>query len=955
MTSWKKPTQKQIDLVLANLKGNLIQQFFAKLENPEWFEILKEQNLLEYNKNTNDSGQEYIEWTAFPYLCKVASEIPDKIMDFIQPILSEIKESPNPNWWFIEKMISLAIKLPDKEFNKIMVIYNESIQKLDLLGWLDNVVVKQILERLKNVNKFLALAICRNLLSIKLTKDKYSFRESFSPSIKIVNAGYGYEQLIKIINSLFSDFEDDLLHLYVAIVSEDMISGLVKDEIERYYELDWIHRSAIETHVQDLYKKSDPLYILVSEIRDMSFNLIQKRDLKDNQKIFELLENSNCPTMTRIILYLLRISDKYNKDLLIKYLTNKDIFDSSTYHHEYYLLMQEKFSQLSESAQKIILNYIDEGPEGDYYEKDEPQFSAQYKKDIWRLRKLLPIKKFLSPDLLKKYQSILYDENGKEKKYDDHPDMLFWIESGFMASPIDTKDLSEKSIDEIVEFVNSWKADNADISISEIGLAESIRTDAISNPEKYLNQLEKTKEIKDPTYIHYMLSGLRDVEKISNIQWQNIINFGSWVVNQNNIFEGHHRFHDGDNDWHNAKAVVADLLAKAFKHKDNLQDLADEYIDKAFNILKELCFMEDKHLATKVKEENAKDLGDYLTSAINSLHGKSVEGLVLYLIWKKNNDKSLDDVTPIIDRLLKKPSYIETYAIFAHMLPWMHYAIPTVVESNIDNLFPENVGKRHIFEITFATYIDYSKIFDNMFSVLESKFLYALKNQVYSENEQTKTEDSRISDFLVIYYGKGLFDLDSDIIKWLFDGLNNYQKQVEFVNYIGFSMWHRDNPSQIVDQKIIERFTKFWEWLLQYVKGKEAKYKEVLSQFERWYQCNQFDPEWIITRMHGLVVDYDIPIQLFMIEDNLLRDLPCFPRKVFNIISKLICSGQQRLFISNKTFVENIVQYIHEHDFPDDPKLKSDKDVFINKYLENYEGWQVSIETERLSKYLEIK
>ena len=183
MTSWKKPTQKQIDLVLANLKGNLIQQFFAKLENPEWFEILKEQNLLEYNKNTNDSGQEYIEWTAFPYLCKVASEIPDKIMDFIQPILSEIKESPNPNWWFIEKMISLAIKLPDKEFNKIMVIYNESIQKLDLLGWLDNVVVKQILERLKNVNKFLALAICRNLLSIKLTKDKYSFRESFSPSI----------------------------------------------------------------------------------------------------------------------------------------------------------------------------------------------------------------------------------------------------------------------------------------------------------------------------------------------------------------------------------------------------------------------------------------------------------------------------------------------------------------------------------------------------------------------------------------------------------------------------------------------------------------------------------------------------------------------------------------------------------------------------------------------------
>ena len=62
MSSWKKPTQEQIKLVLANLKGNLIQQFFAKLENPEWFEILKEQNLLWYSINTNDYGQEYKEW-----------------------------------------------------------------------------------------------------------------------------------------------------------------------------------------------------------------------------------------------------------------------------------------------------------------------------------------------------------------------------------------------------------------------------------------------------------------------------------------------------------------------------------------------------------------------------------------------------------------------------------------------------------------------------------------------------------------------------------------------------------------------------------------------------------------------------------------------------------------------------------------------------------------------------
>ena len=141
--------------------------------------------------------------------------------------------------------------------------------------------------------------------------------------------------------------------------------------------------------------------------------------------------------------------------------------------------------------------------------------------------------------------------------------------------------------------------------------------------------------------------------------------------------------------------------------------------------------------------------------------------------------------------------------------------------------------------------------------------------------------------------------------------------------------------------------------MLQEIKGEESKYTEVLSQFERWYQCNQFDEKWVIDNLHNLVVSHNVPIQLFMIEDNLLRDLPKFPRKIFDIISRLIISSKQRLFVSNKSFVEELVKYIFENDFPEDNKLKLDKDVFINKYLENCEGWQVGMETEKLSRYLE--
>ena len=953
MSSWKKPIQKQIELVLANLKGNLIQQFFAKLENPEWFEILKEKNLLWYSTNTNDYGQEYNEWVAFPYLLKIASEIPDEIMRFIQPILSDIKENDNPDWWLIQQSISLSTKLQDRDFLEIMNIYNESLKKLDRFGWQDDDILKQVLTKLKTLNKTLALDICRNLLSIKLTKDEYSIGASFSPYIKIANSGYGYEQIIKIVNTIFSDFSEELLDLYVSIIAKDMIDGLSKDEIDGYYYTDYIHRSAIEKHVQDIYKKSEPLYILVSEIRDRSFELIQNGDANSNQNVFDLLESSNCPTMTRIILYLLRVSDRYNNDLLVKYLTNRDIFDNSTYHHEYYLLIQEKFNLLSIENQNIILDYIDKGPKGEYYETDD-QISSEQKKSTWRLHKLTPIKKYLSQDMLDKYHTILYNDKDEEVEYSDHPDMLFWMESGFISSPLDTDELSEKTVEEIVEFINSWKSD---VTIShKIGLAENLRNDSISNPDKYLNCLEKLKAIEDPTYIHYILSGLRDAKTITNEQWQNIIEFSQWIVEQNKIFENRGQFHDGDSDWQNAKAVVADLLSKAFRYKENLKDFAEGYLDKAFAIFKKLCFTEDKYLEKKVKEEKTvNNLGDYLTSAINSLHGKSVEGLVLYLIWSKNNNKPLDGIAAVIDKLFKHLKYIETYAIFAHMLPWIHYALPTITENNMDNLFPEDSEKYHLFEVTFATFVDYYQTYDYTFPLLRSKFIYVLENQIYSNNEQTKTEDSQVSKFLAICYGKGLFDLGSDIIELLFNKHNNYQKQVEFINYIGFSMWDRDNPEPNIPQEVINRFIKLWEWLLQKIKGEESTYTEVLSQFERWYQCNQFDEQWVIDNLHNLVVSHNVPIQLFMIEDNLLRDLPKFPRKIFDIISKLIISSKQRLFISNKSFIEELVKYIFENDFTDDPKLKSDKDAFIDKYLANCEGWQVDVETEKLSKYIETK
>lgn len=78
-----------------------------------------------------------------------------------------------------------------------------------------------------------------------------------------------------------------------------------------------------------------------------------------------------------------------------------------------------------------------------------------------------------------------------------------------------------------------------------------------------------------------------------------------------------------------------------------------------------------------------------------------------------------------------------------------------------------------------------------------------------------------------------------------------------------------------------------------------------------------------------------------------------YTRKVFDIVKTLFFSKQEYPFYSRTNLVKNMIKYISENNFPQDSSLKSDKDIFINDYLESCEAWKIDNEFEKFSKYLE--
>ena len=105
----------------------------------------------------------------------------------------------------------------------------------------------------------------------------------------------------------------------------------------------------------------------------------------------------------------------------------------------------------------------------------------------------------------------------------------------------------------------------------------------------------------------------------------------------------------------------------------------------------------------------------------------------------------------------------------------------------------------------------------------------------------------------------------------------------------------------------------------------------------------------------SVVMDDELKLTMscFMLEDNLLQDLPQYPRKVFDIISRLVLRGDRSDTFSKNDIVEKTLEFIKNNDSLEDVSLKTDKDSFINKMLEQSEVWELEQKEEKFNKLLE--
>lgn len=956
MAYWKAPTQNQIDLALKYLQGNLKVQFFAKLENPLWFEELKKcEGLLWYEiipeKDNTDASYS---WPALPYLIRTASEKPVDIYNFLRPLIDKINACTIETFWFVRLLVfSIAPKMPDEQFTSILSAFISYLEHVKVIGWFDVKELHSVFQRLYTLNSELADRLAHSLLMINL-EERGEHGMLFVDSKYGVNNDYRYNEILKIIKQIYENNISKLFDILVEIVGNYMFMNISKDCKDRYEFLGYIHRPAIEQHPQN-HSHDEVEDLVINAIRDIAIK-IAVANPKQVSNLLSKLEQPNSIMLRRIAIHLLSVLDECDDSLVAKYLTNYTLFNDSEYHHEYFHLIRNKFDRLSLEHQNMILAYIENGPIDDYYNMDDKNFTAADKQRRWKFNKLIPVLDKMTNVQKERFINAIYDSDGNPLEAESHPDFLTWtghFEPVIHKSPIDTEDIKDKSVCELIEFMDGFKPSEGNWinGTSRLGLANVIQEDIKQNPKKYILELEALQSISEPTYVRAIIRGILESGITEDEDWIKLIKFCEIVLNHNETFEGRDPFHDGDDSWHWVKQEIVSVFSSVFREKNSLSEVNDVFLENVFNALRTLVEAQDDSLEKK----RTTDIPDRLHTAINSLHGQAVEALLIYVLWLKNNDKPREQIFPLLNTLVSESRYLETLAIIARMISYMNYAIPEWVVANIDNIFPTVDGKEGAFKAAWSAFILYGRQSNSLFGLLESKFSYALSAELWDFDDGKRIRE-RTAEGLAYYYGWGLFTLDSDVLRLVFDSADKQIEQVAFINHIGFSLWDRDGKGSEVSGDVLARFMRLWEWFIEKIKDHRSDYRKVLVEFERWYQCGRFkEGGWAINQLHSLVMDDDLKLTMscFMLEDNLLQELPQYPRKVFDVISRLVLRGDRSDTFSKNDIVEKTLEFIKNNDSLEDMSLKTDKDSFINKMLEQSEVWELEQKEKLYRKYLE--
>ena len=899
--------------------------FFSELNSVEWLKPLRGAGYFSSPPQSSKQGDTIISpfWPESRYLARVASKAPEEVFEILinMPATDSVRVH--------EDFVETATKLPGESAAEWTRKEIRWIKKQEHLWFsLPSMYGKLIAHLAQSGEPDTAINLAKTVLRVKTgegnTEDAQGLfsaweyenilSEYFIRAIRQMGKG-GLELLIKLLDDAF------------AVKS--------RDQQGKY---SYIWRPTIKPSAENL-RYSGIYDALIDAIRDGSNLLILEDD--DLPTVVNVLLACKKPVFKRITLDLL--SEYQTHPLAKQQVCDRENFFAQGLGYEYTKLLSVVFPELDEKSKKLILSWIEKGPEEN---KGDANVTHEELKGHWQLKHLHTLKGNLPAEWKERYAQLI----SRFGEPDPPPRAIsnrFFIPT---KSPKEIEDLKKMDIAEIASFLEIWKLTDRHSLESPGRLGNALKEVVAEAPDRFATTLDLFRNIH-PTYSRALIDGFKAaVIENRKIAWDPVLNYLKWVVEQprNEVEKIEGQF-DSDPHWGWARNSTIDLLSVGCE-KNVVDPKLREPVWDILNVV-----AEDENPTV---EDDEKSEVDPTTQSINTTRGKALHVVVQYALWvRRTLTKDLEkseikfDMSsiPKVQKKLEKhldPEFDPSPAIravFGQWYPWLVLLDENWAKDNIDKIF--STENKRLYDAAWDTYLKRTPAYETPFLMLRPQYETAVeklnKDRISEPYDKPSWVSSgflekpsvKLGEHLMVMLSRGVLSWDDkdQLVKRFFKNAsaNDIKLTIEFV---GQSL---DDKKESMPDKIVQRFHKFWECMVDGIQEEindSGELAHPFTQFGWWFISGCFKPEWALKQLQRVVrVAGKVEPELLVIE-KLAELAGDYPAQSFTVLEKLVDWDQdgRNIFGWNQNHIEAILRVALT-----DKTVKADADALIRRLGDN--------------------
>lgn len=654
--------------------------------------------------------------------------------------------------------------------------------------------------------------------------------------------------------------------------------SLRKDEEGSPKDYSYIWRPAIEDNDQNM--KHDVRDALIESVRDAAEQLIKQ----DSDKLVPILDVLNRPgyqkwsIFRRIALYLVRVGPSVESEVVEHYLKNKEIFKDIHFHHEYQLLVRDRFGDLTKPDQDEIIGWVLAGEQDRieqvkiwYDDKKGREPSPQeLDKGVagWLRDELAQFSEYLHGDLRDRYNAAVQSE-GKA----DHPEFpsysVSWVGP---TSPKTSNELSDWSVQTLLAYLQAWQPKNVSMSDSRDGLADVIAAAVSGQPEKYAEHCDQFHQIHPqlhPKYIRGFIEGFHEAARSDkSFNWVPVLDLCKWVVEQDRAFSPEvlaQEIGDGREEasWAWTLRRIANLLEEGLKQKKNTE-ISFMHRETVWSILEVLANDPDPSLQD---EDRFMEPIDPATISINTVRGQAMHSVMHFIMWVRKHLGQMEEVgeKPVLDfsimpkvRLLlerrlnhKIEKTLTIQSVYGRWFPWLIAWDAKWSNNYKRKIFPESPTLDNYWRTAWGTYIVFNSPYDNVFRALKRDYGKALRrlDTIQVELAGAGSVDESLAEHLMTFYWRGLIKMRSGSLISQFFDVAPPELRGHAIAFMGESLANTDAS---IHDDIMPRFYDLWKWRLRLAEQAVNKkaYEPEIRAFGKWFGTQKLGPiEWALDQV----------------------------------------------------------------------------------------------------------